>query len=524
MRYLTLILVTFGLVAAACSPSAPTGTTPSSPATQQPTAAQAATGGTLVWGKQLDMQSSNPPKDGSKQSYEIFRLVYQTLTQPTEEGGVEGELAESWEASSPTTYVFKLRPGVKFSNGRELDASDVVTTLEIYKKDSPLWGRLTLDTFTAVDARTVRFELVRPNGAFPAALMSFFIFPGKEIKDGSFSIDKGFLGTGPFMVKDHVQDVSWTFVKNPHYWRQGHPKVDQLDVKIIKDDAARIAALKSGQIDFAIFDSNDTGRLLQDAPNTKVVVQGTTDYYYLMLNSVWLESKFRDPKVRRAISLALDRQKIIDTALSGVGKPTGFPSIGFSDGCDIASVGAGKQDLEQAKTLLKEAGAENLTFTLTLAPVYGATLGPQMAQVLQQDLAKIGVKMTIAILDGGVWVDGLLKGTHESTLNWFTGGSDASTSLATPFGGSATFSKYLAADPEMLAMVASAQAEPPGPKRTDQMKQFCEKVFERSDFLPIATKPTVIAYRTDRVNPVLLPVEGIQQTFRKIDEFTRVAH
>jgi peptide/nickel transport system substrate-binding protein len=472
------------------------------------------------------MSSTNPFTDGSKQSWEIFRMVYEPLTQPTKDGGVEGELAISWENPSPTTYVFRLRPGVKFSNGRAFDSSDVVTTFEEYKKAGTFWARIPVQSVTAVDPLTVRFELTRAFGAFPAALQTYWMLPGKELRDGTFNLAKDFLGTGPFMVKDHLQDVSWTFVKNPNYWRQGYPKVDQVDVKIIKEDSARLAALKSGTIDFAIFDSNDTQKLLQGAANTKVVIQGTTDFYFIAFNPTWSGSKFVDPRVRKAMVLALNRQRIIDTALGGVGVPTADPPVTFADGCDPAAMNGGKMDVAQAQALLKQAGVENLSFEITVVPGFGAVLAPQMAQVIQQDLAQIGVKVTITTLETGAWIDRTFtKGEFDATLNWATGGPDASLILnvldpaKTP-----AFSKWMLNDPQLNQMINEAQAATPGAARTATLRQICQRVLDNGVYIPIATKPTVIAYRTDRVNPVLLQTEPVQQTFRKMDEFTRVAN
>lgn len=521
MRMRVALALLIAVVLSSCT----SGATSSSPSAAS--SAGVATGGTLVWGKQLDMSSANVVKDGSKQSWEIYRMVYEPLTQPTKDGGVAGELAQSWDKTSPTSYLFHLRPGAKFSNGRALDSGDVVASFDSYKKDGSYYNLAgPIQAVTAVDPMTVRFDLSRPFGALPAALESFWILPGKELKDGSYNPDKDFLGTGPFMVKDHTLDVSWTFVKNPNYWRQGYPKVDEVDVKIIKDDAARVAALKAGTIDFAIFDSNDTPRLLQDVANTKVVVQGTTDWYYLTLNSLAPTSKFRDKRVRQALELALDRQQIIDTALGGLGKPTGYPSMGFPDGCDPTTVPNGKANLEQAKALLKDAGVENLTFSIVLAPSFGATLGPQMAQVFQQNLSQIGVKATISIVDGGTFVSQFRAADFDALLNWSTGGPDASASLSSPIL-SPTFQKSATGDQQLWQQLAteaaSAQAAEPGSERTSTLQQICRQIFDDASYMPIATKPTVLAYRTDRVNLVLLPVEGVQQTFRNMDEFTRVA-
>ena len=92
----------------------------------------------------------------------------------------------------------------------------------------------------------------------------------KELSEGSFDPTKAMLGSGPFMVKEHLQDESWTLEKNPNYWREGHPKIDRLVIRIMPDDTTRIAGLREGRVDFATFENPDTPRLLKGVPNVDV--------------------------------------------------------------------------------------------------------------------------------------------------------------------------------------------------------------------------------------------------------------
>src|SRR5262249_24584329 len=138
-------------------------------------------------------------------------------------------IAESWQQTSPTSYVFKIRTNAKFSNGRALVASDVIGSLERIKdpKTASYWSVQIGDIarMEAPDDHTVKIELKTPHSAFLPALahISAAIIPIKELKDGSFDPAKQMLGSGPFMVSDHKQDESWTLVRNPYYWRQGQP-------------------------------------------------------------------------------------------------------------------------------------------------------------------------------------------------------------------------------------------------------------------------------------------------------------
>src|SRR5699024_8440424 len=135
---------------------------------------------------------------------------------------IEPELATKWKTPNPTTYVFTLREGVKFSNGRPMTPADVVGSLNRLLVVKALWA-LQLDTVQDVVAtgeNEVTVNLKHPQTAFLATLANTpaAILPMKEIKSGALEPAKEMLGTGPFVVENHRQDVSWEFSRNKHYW------------------------------------------------------------------------------------------------------------------------------------------------------------------------------------------------------------------------------------------------------------------------------------------------------------------
>jgi ABC-type transport system substrate-binding protein len=212
--------------------------------------------------------------------------------------------------------------------------------------------------------------------------------------------------------------------------------------------------------------------------------------------------------------------------LGGVGQPTGEPSVAFPDGCNPAGLVYGSPDPTKAKQLLKDAGVDNLSFNISTVTDFGAILAPQIAEVFQQQLAQAGIKVTITNQDAGTWINQVFtKGQFDATINWFTGDADATQIINYWNPSAAGFDKgFVADDPQLDSLISTAQGQAPGSARTTTLRQICQAILSDANMVPIATKPTVIAYRTDRVNMVLLPVEGIQMTFRNMDEFTRVAH
>ena len=281
-------------------------------------------GGTLVWGKPNDIDSFDAHTATNGVTWQVLFLVYETLIEPKGDLSFEPLLAESWEQPSPTTYIFHLRQNAKFSNGRAVTADDVVKSL-MRLRDPELgsfWAQQTgpIAEIVADSARTIRIELDKPYSPLLAALSSVnaSIVPMEELESGSFDISKEMLGSGPFMVAEHLQDESWTLKRNPHYWRAGHPIVDELKILIIPDDAARIAALRDGRVHIANFDSPDAPALLAGAANVETVVQQTTDYYRIDVQALPDKgSPFADQRVRQAMVLGLDRQKISELALAG---------------------------------------------------------------------------------------------------------------------------------------------------------------------------------------------------------------
>jgi peptide/nickel transport system substrate-binding protein len=480
---------------------------------------------TLVWGKESDPAGINPVRAGDVHAWEIFSLVYEPLTRPNKDLTVGPGLAVSWKQTSDTSWQINLRDGVKFSNGRALTSDDVVQTWKAYKEGTMTSLYPNFDAMKAADPLTVDITLKAPLPDLPNRLETFWVLPGKEMAAGSFNPDKDLLGTGPFVAGKHVKGVSWTFDPNPHYWRKGLPKAQRLDIRFIADDASRLAAVRTGQVDFAITSNPDVRKILAGDPRLKVTVQETTDMYFVKLNPNWAQGKLHDVRVRQAIALAIDRKQIIDSALGGIGRLTGITPQAVPGSCDPNGVlGATGRAVAKAKSLLKAAGAGNLSFRLTVAPAFGALRASQMAQIIQQNLADIGVHVNVAVMDGGAWIDELIKGNFDATLNWYTGGGTLSQIMGylDPTV-SATSAKSDHRDPKNLALIRTALKTPEGPARKQAFASACDSVDNLAYFIPLVTKPTVIVYRTDRISPVLPPIEPNQMTFRDLAQFAKAS-
>jgi peptide/nickel transport system substrate-binding protein len=533
-RRVIAIPIVFALVVAACA--APSSPSPSPGQSVAPTATAVASptvvaGGTITWGKPAELLEFDPTTSLNGVSWQLFYLVYETLTEMGPNLDIKPGVAASWDNPSPTEYVFHLRAGEAFSNGRALTADDVVGTFQrlLDPKTAAFWAaQLPVKTVSKVDDQTVKFELTKPFTPFLAALAnaSASILPMKELTDKSFDVTKEMLGSGPFMVKEHKQDESWTFVRNPHYWRTGFPVVDTVQVKIITDDSARIAALRDGTVDIALFENVDAPKLLADVTNVKTVVQKTTDYYRIDVNEIWPQAKTLDQGVRFAISEAIDRAQIRDVALGGLGEPTAATPPGFPDSCDPATVPSGAHKLDDARAKLAAAGKSALKFQLIASPVFPTF--PLIAQVIQQNLAAIGVTADIAQLEVGDWETRVFAknpSEMDAALSYFAGYGDAGMVPAWWDPVASGWDKgFLKPSDQVDALITQSQALAAGSaERKQVLQQLCTLVDQDAGIIPLVTRPIIVAYRTDKLNATIQPIEGYVDPLRFIQEYSKTS-
>ncbi|MEJ3745074.1 ABC transporter substrate-binding protein [Actinomycetes bacterium KLBMP 9797] len=519
------------LVTAACSAQE----TPSASGTGAATGYAAtvdeslASGGTLDLELPIDIGAAtglDPQLADVASSWTLLSLVYETLVTVGPDASVQPGLAASWQQPSVTEYVFTLRPEAKFANGRAVTAEDVVGSLKRLLASQSVWrGQLgPVKDVAKVDDATVKVTLTQAYTPFLTALANVpaAVLPMKEIEAGSVDVTKTMLGTGPFTVESHRQDVSWVFTKNPSYWASGKPALDGVNVTITGDEAARVASVQSGKASLATLGNVDSRTMLAGANGVEVLTQATTDFYYLMLNTQAANSKFADPRIRKAINIALDRKQIADVALGGQGKPTGVTPAGLPGSCDPATLPSETAGLDQAKQLLAEAGASDLSFTLS---IFATPPAPAVAQVIQQNLEQVGITVKIEQLDEATWAGKVYAtppATFDAALSWFAGYADAGMVTKwwnpTVAGFNAGFMK---ADPALSAAIDKASALPNGAERTTALADVCTKADEDAQMIPLVTRPVTVAYRTDAASIGLYATEGYGNPLRLIADFRK---
>lgn len=488
-------------------------------------------GGNIVIAEASETTELDPQISVYDSSWRLQDLVYDSLVTTNAESEILPSIAESWTEDG-TSYTFTLREDVAFSNGRALTAADVVGSLQ--RLTSPdlasYWaGQLgPITGVTAVDDRTVRVDLATAWAPFLAALasVSAAILPMEELAAGTFDPATDMLGTGPFQLDEHVQDQEWTFSANAEYWGAEDLKLSGVEVKIVPDDAARVAALRDGSADIAYFANPDAPTLLAGVINVASTVQASSDMYWLILNSVSEDSPFTDIAQRQAIATSIDRDTLVTTALADSGVPTAVTPAGLPGACTLDGLPTYGGDAAEAEQILSDAGAEAATFDL-IAPPYLSTFD-SIAQVLQQDFTAAGFDATLDVPEMGAYVDSVYiqnPADFDAVTDYFAGylyPTMAIQNLAFSPDFPSPLEGFLQPTPGLEDLLAIANTSTDPDEQAEALQQLCIAVAEQANIVPLATKSTTIGVRTDQVDADIPAFDGYDIYLRNITEYTKL--
>lgn len=493
---------------------------------------QQTNGTTITWGKPSEVISTDPHLSGDGTSWTVYYLIYDQLMGTDDNLEPAPGLAESWEQTSPTSYVFHLREDATFSNGRSVTADDVVGSLKrlLDPEMGAAWGKQlkAIESIVAEDEHTVRIELSEPLTPLLSILSvaTTSILPMKELEEGTFDPATQMMGSGAFMVEEHLQDESWTLARNPHYWREGHPKIDRLVIRIMSDPTTRIAALREGRVDFATFENPDTPRLLENVQNVDVHVQQTPNYFRLDVSALEEDSPFKDPRVREALSYAIDRDRIVDFVFGGDSNPEYLVPARFDPPAACREhpsyTMTREERLDRARQLVEEAGAEGEEVGIIASSVLATY--PLIAQVLAQDLQEIGLVPKIEQVPAAAWYDRVFveETDFDLAVSWFAGYSDPAMVMNWWAPGAASaYAGFVIPVDEYTTVMDQVRSLPAGAERDEAMGRACEIVYEQANILPIVNKPDYIGYRSDLIQPKFSEVEGNFDVLKYVEEFTK---
>jgi len=320
------------------------------------------------------------------------------------DGKLSNELAESYElAPDAKSIVFHLRDA-KFHNGEPVTAADVKATFDrIMAPDST--GALRnqfeiVDSVDAVDAKTVKINLKRASAPFIhyLALPEAVILSASWLEQHGNDPNAAPVGAGPFKFGSWSRGRELVVEKFEDYYKEGSPKLDQITFQFYPDENTRVNAIKSGDVDLIDYVPSRELQSLASEPGLRLE---STVGPFMAVQFNTRSKPFSDPRVRRAVGYAIDRQLVINTAFDGVGEP--IYGIGIPKGYpayDPTTKDYFKVDLEKAKALLAEAGYPD-GFEAKMVSSSQYSFHQNTAVAVQAELAKIGIKLKLDLSD---WV------------------------------------------------------------------------------------------------------------------------
>ena len=351
----------------------------------------------------LDPLSSANTADGRS----ILFNVFEGLVKPDTEGRLQPCIAESWTIEQDAlVYNFKIREGIHFHDGSVLTPDDVKFSLET-AITAGFQGVIKIEKTEISGSNSIKITLKEPD---PELLPYMTI---GVVKNGNTEREKNINGTGPFFIESYTPQQNLVLKKFNDYWEKGKPHLEKVTIVFFANSDAQLIALRGGSIDGA----NIVGSLISqiDQKNFDIFFGYSASVQLMAFNSA--VAPFDDIRVRCAVNYGVDVKNIIDAAFFGMGSPSGSPIIpGLSEYYDKSL--SYPYNPDTARTLLSEAGYnENrkLTFEITIPSNY--TMHVDTAQVIASQLGKIGVSVSIKLIDWSSWLTDVYRGrNYQATI------------------------------------------------------------------------------------------------------------
>ena len=403
-----------GLALIGCTPPRPTGETLTSTATQTPKP-----GGVLRIGRLEDILVSAVPHLLAPANFQINNLIYDTLIEYDDQLVPQPRLATSWEWSPDFLQLtLHLRPDVRFHTGRPFTSQDAKFNLERLRDPSVGsqfrgYANLMKVSAPAPDKLIIQYD-APTRSSFDAITLTAMADP--QTIDQSRTGGQ-FVGTGPFTFQEWAPGDHLMVRRNADYWQPGKPSLDGAQLRVFQDQQQALIALETGAIDWMVGVPARDARRLQSDPAYSVLENGKgSSYLYLGMDVT--APALADKRVRQALGFAINRQWMVDSVLYGFGRAAATPWPVQSAAYDATLDATYSYDLAQAQQLLSRAGwAPDTALPLFVSEAVPATI--QMAQILQADLARLGVPVAIRTLSQADFVSRLTRSQFQGM--WITG-------------------------------------------------------------------------------------------------------
>lgn len=457
-----------------------------------------------------DAVSLDPQTTNDTYSSNVSMQINEGLITHGENNEIVPVLAESYEQPDDLTYVFHLRKGVKFHNGEELKASDVVFTLK-RAIESPnvlhLFNVIDINSVEALDDYTVQFKLLAPytpilhNLCHPGG----FIQNEKAVTEGGEEYKMNPVGTGPYKFVSWAKADNIKLTRNEEYW--GEPaKISEVTFRIIPEGTNRTIELESGGVDIAY----------DITPIDMAKVEGNdklTLYRDFMLGTQYIginvsKEPLSNLKVREAIRYAIDLDAIVKAVLLDVGETAGGPMpltipYGVPNDFEIPA-----RDVEKAKALLAEAGCPD-GFSISMS-TSDKKERIDIATAIKEQLAEVGIDLSINVLEWSAYLKVLESGNADLyQLGWTADAPDADGMLYPNFhsaqagpGGNYGFVK----DPELDALLDKGRMLPEGDERAKVYSDIQHRIMDNWYWIPSYFEEKLVGTSADIENFPMNPM------------------
>ena len=380
-------------------------------------ARQDAPAGEITWGLETTVPNVIPFGGIALAQWQGKEFMYDSLLEWDADLNVLPSLAESFETPDDTTYIFKLRQGVKFHDGGEMTAKDVKYSLDM-ALNPPEPGvkvpyLVNVVSVDIVDDYTVQVTMSKLDPTLTGTLAWTHYTPivPEGVLDRINPLSEG-IGAGPFRLVEFIPEDQIVYEAFPDYWRNDIPTISRLTIKMQPDEPARIASLRSGEIIGATL-TPDAALTLEGDSDLTVLTGLTSSPNVIQFNMV-NDVPWRDLNVRKAINLAIDRQEIIDNVFAGNAVLTGVIPPGFGDWpqteADLAV--AYTQNVEMAQQLMTDAGFAD-GFDVTLQAIAAPRSYTQIAEIVREQLQAININVSVEPLEIGSFAANIGSGEFE---------------------------------------------------------------------------------------------------------------
>ncbi|MCL2420937.1 MAG: ABC transporter substrate-binding protein [Defluviitaleaceae bacterium] len=425
-----------------------------------------------------DISNLDPANTANNPDFTIFHQIFNRLVDNSAQGFVPA-IAESWElVDDGMAYIFNLRQDVLFHNGQALTSADVVFTFQ-RAMESPFVGAplAVIADVSAIDDYTVRFDLQHPFAPFLSAIQMIWIVSEQVVTEAGEDFGRNPIGTGPYMFANHQSGQSVQLIRFDDYFR-GAPPIREVNFMVILNPATTSIAVEAGDIDLAIHAPAEDLNRLAGLPNLASTPFDTSSLNFVALNVN--EAPFNDPLVRQAISHGIDRDSLVIMVADGFGTPAHsfLNDLTFGYSPDVTTY---PFDVERARELLAEAGYPD-GFEISLKTVGGAF--DSQAQVLQGNLAAIGITARIELMDQAAFLNDLFTGAYDAAVLAISLGDDADNwSVVLASDGGMNFTGHHSAEIDRLFEAGRIATD--ANERIAIYRQAAQQVNDDAAFIPV---------------------------------------